>query len=391
MISADKALEIVMGTEIRTGSETVGFAESAGRILAGDVRSDIDMPPFNRSAVDGYACRRTELEFDLTIVETIRAGKEPAVKPGPCECSKIMTGAIVPEGCDFVFMVEDSKILSSGKVIYTGKPLKPNISLKGEDVKAGELVLRKGRLIRPQDIAVMAATGYTQATVAVRPAVGILSTGDELVEPDEKPGKSSIRNSNSWQLLVQSERAGAAPRYYGIAPDNEETTFSMISKALSENHIVLLTGGVSMGDFDFVPAVLKQAGVSILFDQVNVQPGKPTTFGVHPGGVVFGLPGNPVSAFIQFETLVRPLISKMMGHNWKPDEKILPMAVNYERKQSARLGWIPVIINEKNEVVPVEYHGSAHITAFPEADGIIRIEAGNNIIRKGEKVSVRQI
>jgi len=391
MITIEKAYETVMGTGFRTGVETISFETSAGRILAEDIRSDIDMPPFNRSAVDGYACMKSDLEMELEVAEVIRAGKEPVKKPLKGQCSKIMTGAIVPDGCDFVFMIEDSRILPSGKVIYTGKALKPNMSLKGEDVRKGDVVLRKGRLIRPQDIAVMAAVGHVEVRVAVRASVGIISTGDELVEPSGRPEISRIRNTNSYQLAAQAVRAGAVTKYYGIAPDEEDRTYMMISEAISETDVLLLTGGVSMGDFDFVPGVLKRAGVNILFDQVNVQPGKPTTFGVHPSCIVFGLPGNPVSAFIQFELLVRPLLCKMMGNSFRPAQLNLPMGVNYQRKQSSRVAFVPVTINENNEVIPVEYHGSAHITAFPYADGIIRLDPGTEYIKKGEVVIVRQI
>jgi molybdopterin molybdotransferase len=146
-----------------------------------------------------------------------------------------------------------------------------------------------------------------------------------------------------------------------------------------------------MGDFDFVPLVMEQAGVRILFDQVNVQPGKPTTFGIHPKAIIFGLPGNPVSSFIQFELLVRPLISSMMGHHWIPVECKLPMAVDYNRKSSVRLGFIPVTINKNREVVPVPFHGSAHITALTYSDGIIAMKPGTKSFEKGEIVNVRQI
>jgi molybdopterin molybdotransferase len=191
--------------------------------------------------------------------------------------------------------------------------------------------------------------------------------------------------------LAQAERTGAKARYYGIAPDDEEATLNLINTAMDENNIVVLTGGVSMGDYDFVPSVLTKAGVRILFDQVNVQPGKPTTFGVHENCVVFGLPGNPVSAFIQFETLVRPFIYKSMGHDWKPVELRLPMARKFERKAAGRAAWVPVVITETNEAMPSEYHGSAHITAFPYSDGIVPVDAGKSVIEKGEIVSVRQI
>ncbi|MEI6047311.1 MAG: gephyrin-like molybdotransferase Glp [Bacteroidota bacterium] len=391
MISFEEAFGIVMESVFETETETILFSGSDGRILAEDIFSDIDMPPFNRSAVDGYACHRNDLNNDLEVIEVIAAGREPLRSVGKNKCSKIMTGAIVPDGCDIVIMVEDSETLSSGKVRFNCQNPKINVSFKGEDVKTGDKVLRSGKLIKPQDIAVIASVGHINIRVKKMPTVGVISTGDELVEPSASPGTSQIRNSNAYQLLAQIRRAGGKGSYYGIAPDEEDITFEMVQKAISENDIVLITGGVSMGDFDFVPAIMKRAGVNILFDQVNVQPGKPTTFGVHSKAMVFGLPGNPVSSFIQFETLVRPLISKMMGYKWKPVEQNLPMAVKYERKSTVRMGWLPVTITEKMEVMPVNYHGSAHVSALPEADGIFAVKAGEKTIEKGEIVSVRQI
>ena len=391
MITFEEAFKIVIESVFETETETILFTGSAGRILAEDIASDIDMPPFNRSAVDGYACHRVDLNSELEVVEIIAAGKEPVKSVGKNQCSKIMTGAIVPDSCDIVFMVEDSENLPSGRIRFTGKNPKTNISFRGEDVKTGDLVLQHGKLIKPQDIAVMASVGHTNVTVKKMPLVGILSTGDELVEPSGFPAIAQIRNSNAYQLLTQVQRAGGMGRYYGIAPDVENVTFEMIQKAINENDIVILTGGVSMGDFDFVPSVLKRAGVKILFDQVNVQPGKPTIFGVHSKAIVFGLPGNPVSSFIQFETLIRPLINKMMGYDWKPPEQKLPMAVRYQRKSTVRMGWVPVIITENWEVEPVDFHGSAHISALPYSDGIIVVKAGSKCIEKGEIVSVRQI
>ena len=391
MITYEKAFEIVMNSVFETGSETIPFSQSSGRILAEDICSDMEMPPFNRSAVDGYACHRSDLSHDLEIMEVIKAGKEPKMKVGDNQCSKIMTGAIVPDGCDVVIMVEDVEILKSGEIKFTGKDPKRNISFKGEDSKIGDQVLHSGKLIKPHDIAVMASVGHTNVVVRKKPMAAIISTGDELVEPTVVPGISQIRNSNAYQLIAQIERSGGSANYYGIAPDIEEATFNIIQRAINENDIVILTGGVSMGDFDFVPAVLKKAAVKILFDQVNVQPGKPTTFGVHPKAIVFGLPGNPVSSFIQFETLVRPFINLMMGYKWKPTEKKHPMAVRFERKSAIRMGWVPVVIGENGEVKPVDFHGSAHILALPYSDGLISIQAGIGIIEKGEIVSVRQI
>jgi molybdopterin molybdotransferase len=391
MITFEEAFGIVMKSVFKTETETISFISSAGRILAEQVKSDVEMPPFNRSAVDGYACHRKDLKSDLEVLEVIAAGQVPAKVPGENQCSKIMTGASVPEGCDIVIMVEDSVILPSGKVRFEGSDPKTNISFRGEDVRIGDVVLEPCKPIRPQDVAVMASVGHTRVLVKKKPTVGIISTGDELVEPSEIPGISQIRNSNAYQLITQVSRAGGEGKYFGVAPDNEVITYEIIQRAIYESDIVILTGGVSMGDFDFVPAVLRQAGVEILFEQVNVQPGKPTIFGNHSRALVFGLAGNPVSSFIQFETLVRPLINRMMGYEWKSPEQKLPMSVRYERRSALRMGWVPVIITENMEVEPVDFHGSAHLTALPYTEGIISVKAGIKIIEKGELVSVRQI
>jgi molybdopterin molybdotransferase len=261
----------------------------------------------------------------------------------------------------------------------------------GEDIKIGDTVLMSGMLIKPQDIALIASCGFTRVEVARMPRIGVISSGNELVEPRLKPGVSQIRNSNSYQLLAQIKRAGAIGIDYGIVKDDENDTLKVINQAIEENDIVLITGGVSMGDFDFVPAVLERAGVKILFSKINVQPGKPTTFGVHPNSLVFGLPGNPVSSFVQFELLVRPLISKMMGSEFEP--VIMPLAMKnaFSRKNAERLAFLPVFITEPGFVEPVEYHGSAHISALSRADGIIDLPVGKKTIDKGEIVSVRQI
>ena len=156
----------------------------------------------------------------------------------------------------------------------------------------------------------MALAGCTSVKVNKQPVVSVISSGNELVEPSEKPGLSQIRNTNSYQLMAQIERARAIGRYLGIVPDDEALTYNIISQAISQSDVVLITGGVSMGDFDFVPSVLEKAGVKLLFSRINIQPGKPTTFGLHEKALVFGLPGNPVSSFIQFELLVRPCYAK---------------------------------------------------------------------------------
>lgn len=389
MISYEKAHEIVKDHLPSAGRERINFIDSLGRILAEDVKSDMDMPPFDKSAVDGYACRMDDLSMPLKVNEVIQAGSSGRSSISRGECAKIMTGAPVPEGADWVFMVEEATEVDR-QVKFTGKPGKSNISKKGEDIRKGETVLKAGKVLRPQDIAVLATVGATSVFVRTKPKVGIISTGNELVEPHLKPSMSQIRNSNAYQLVAQALRSGAEALYYGVAIDDEEVTYRFILSAIRECEIVLLTGGVSMGDFDMVPGVLKRAGVNILFDSVAVQPGKPTTFGVHEKGMVFALPGNPVSSFVQFELFVRPVIQRSMDPGWMPDVTRLPMAVSYHRKRNDRLAWIPVKISG-GEVHPVEYHGSAHINSLPQADGLIPVPVGVVKLEKGELVDVRQI
>lgn len=391
IISFEKAFETVMNSAFNTGTEVISFTDSLNRVLGEDVKSDIDLPPFNKATVDGFACRKSDLGAELEIIETIRAGMPPEKKISDGQCSRIMTGAAIPDGAEIVFMVEDSNVLPSGKVRYTGSSAKENISVLGEDVKQGDTILKSGKLIRPQDIAVMASAGKTSVIVRKMPVVAVISSGDELVEPSEKPGLSQIRNTNAYQLMAQIQRAGASGKYLGIAGDSKDETYFILKRAISQSNIVIITGGVSMGDFDFVPSVLERAGVNILFSRVNVQPGKPTTFGVHPKALVFGLPGNPVSSFIQFELLVRPLLCKMTGYQWDPMTITLPMENSFSRRSSERRASIPVVITREGLVSPVEYHGSAHISALSLATGIITLPEGKKTIEKGEVVSVRQI
>ena len=391
IITFEEAYEIVMNSAFTTGSEIIPFTDSLNRVIAADIFSDMDMPPFNKATVDGFACKRANLESDLEMIETIPAGTAPGKVVMENQCSKIMTGAPVPDGADMVFMVEDSLILPSGKVRYSGAFTKDNISFRGEDIRNSDIVLKKGKLINPQDIALMALAGNTSVIVSKLPLIAVISSGDELVEPSENPSPAQIRNTNAYQLMAQIKRAGAHGIYYGIARDDEEATSRIIEEAILKSDIVLITGGVSMGDFDFIPSVLKNAGVNILFSRVNIQPGKPTTFGLHPKALLFGLPGNPVSSFIQFELMVRPLLYKMMGYDWEPFTFDLPMEVEYSRRSSDRRAIIPVIITREGRVSPVEYHGSAHISALSLASGVISLPVGKEKFSKGEIVSVRQV
>jgi len=391
MITFEEALRIVTESSFRTGREVVSLEEACGRVLAVPVRSDMDMPPWNKSAVDGYACRHTDLGHELRVLETIAAGAMPLKEVRQGECSRIMTGAAVPAGADYVFMLEDSEELPGGCVRFTGRPGNDNIAKAGEDIMKEQTVLRSGRYIRPQDIAVLAAVGAMQVTVCCRAHVGVISTGNELVEPDCVPAGAQIRNSNSSQLMAQLARAGAIGKYYGIARDEEESITKLMKMALEENDLLLISGGVSFGDFDLVPRVMRALGLTIHFNQVAMQPGKPLTFCTGEKKAVFGLPGNPVSTFLQFEVMVRAFLDRMAGVTEHAPVLQMPLATDYSRKRAERLSWIPCTITPAGEAMPVEYHGSAHITALTTAWGVITIPRGQSWIQKGEIVSVRQI
>jgi molybdopterin molybdotransferase len=372
-------------------TEEIHFSESVGRILAQNVYSDINMPPFDKSAMDGYACRESDLNLDLEIVEVIRAGEAPRERVGKGQCSQIMTGAMVPEGADYVIMVEHTEITDEGKVRFNASKSRSNICILGEDVQKGDQVLDKGTRISVRHIPVLATVGASRIEVFKQPRVAVLATGTELVEPENTPGLSQIRNSNASQMMAQLKSLGLSPVYHGIAPDDEKQTYTMLKKAVEESDILMLSGGVSMGEFDFVPSVLKKLGFELLFEKVAIQPGKPTTFGTGDGKFVFALPGNPVSSFIVFELLAKPFIFKCMGHDWDPLEMRLMAGETMSRKKTVRQSWFPVEINDQGRVVQLDYHGSAHIFALNRAAGIISMEIGQDTIKEGDWVNVRQI
>jgi molybdopterin molybdotransferase len=386
----EEALQIVLDQAFLFEKERVSLVESAGRVLREDVFSDLNMPPFNRSAVDGFACRQADLGMPLEIIETIKAGSFPEKQIGAGQCARIMTGAPVPEGADCVIMVEETEELQDHRIKYLRETTKTNISPFAEDIRAGERVLEKGTFIAPQHIAILAAVGHVNPLVSVKPRVAVIATGDEIVEPHEVPGPSQIRNSNGYQLAAQVAAAGAHPLYLGIAPDNEEETYKAIENALHEADVILLTGGVSMGTYDFVPAILEKAGIEILFKTIAVQPGKPTVFGTKGEKRIFGLPGNPVSSFTIFEILVKPLLWQMMGVKEPFSFKRLPLGAGYTRKRTDRMQWIPVkIIDQK--VYPLEYHGSAHIFSLATAEAIAAISLGITHLSSGDLIDVRPI
>jgi molybdopterin molybdotransferase len=387
MISYEKAFAIIMNSAFTMGAEAVELARSLNRVLASDIQSDIDMPPFNKSAMDGYACRREDLQETLRVIEIIPAGRLPQKSVRKNECSKIMTGAILPGGADCVVNVENTETIEEKIIRITDGIIPDNICYRGEDIKLGDTVLRRGTLILPQHIAVLANAGISRVPVYKKPRISIITTGSELKEPGEALPEGCIRNSNSYQLIGQVQRTFIEPQYLGIAGDTMNSLNRLIRTALKESHIILLSGGVSMGDYDLVPAVLKENGVKILFDRVAMQPGKPMTFGIKDKTAVFAFPGNPVSTFFPFELMAKPFIYKLMGHDYSATINPLIAGADFKRKKTERRAFIPVKI-EKGQVLPVDFHGSAHINALCFAQGIISFPVGVLEIKKGTLIDV---
>ncbi|MEI6211706.1 MAG: gephyrin-like molybdotransferase Glp [bacterium] len=390
MIPFAQAYDIMLQAASLLGTEQVPLIDAAGRILAQDVTADISMPPFDKSAMDGYACRRVDLGRPLTIIETIPAGRMPTLPVGLGQCAKIMTGAPVPRGADCVIMQEYTDAPTPDTIQFNGRTTESNICRAGEDLTCGDLVLRRGARIGPAQLAVLASVGVPCPLVARQPRVAIAATGSELVTAEEKPTGAMIRDSNSVQLHTQVQGVGAIATRLGIIPDTAEALSSAIQHAMPHHDLILLSGGVSTGAFDFVPATLQQCGFELLFESVAMQPGKPMVFGRHPNGVFCcGLPGNPVSTYVVFELLLKPFLLKQMGHVHIPTLAAARMGERFERRRTDRQNTIPVRFQTPDVVVPVTYHGSAHIHAMCAADALLIVPVGVSNIAEGEAVHVR--
>ncbi len=272
---------------------------------------------------------------------------------------------------------------------FTGAQTPDNIFGRAADIRAGQVVLPKGEWINPQHVAVLASVGCARPLVAQRPKVGVIASGDELVPPTARPGPSQIRNSNGSQLGAQLATMGLKARDYGIVKDVASEIDAVLKIALAENDVVIISAGVSVGDFDLVPAALERNGVRLRFEKIAVKPGKPTVFGVWERGYCFGLPGNPVSTFVVFELLVKPFLYRLMGHDYRPRYVQMRLDGPITRKDSDRQSWIPVRITSEETAEPVQYHGSAHLSSLCDAGGLVPIEIGVASVGQGTPVRVR--
>jgi molybdopterin molybdotransferase len=319
MISVSEALATVLGDLPRLGGQQVDLAASHGRVLAENIRSARDVPPFRNSAMDGYAVRAADLTaasprrpVTLRLLEVVGAGSMATRKVESGTTSKVMTGSLLPVGADAVVRLEDTSEDGEGVKFRTRTDVGANVREAGEDVRAGEEVLSRGRLLRAADIGLLASLGVTVVRVARRPRVAILTTGNELVEPGEPLGPGQIVNSNAYALAAAVQECGGEPVMIGIVRDEPERLQAAFADAFSAD-VVLSTGGVSVGSFDYVRRILQALGYQERFWKVAQKPGKPLTFGLRHGVPTFGLPGNPVSSLVCFYLYVGPTLRKMMG------------------------------------------------------------------------------
>lgn len=369
----------------------VPLTQAQGRVLREDIYAAFDTPAFDRSTMDGYAGRRVDLKNLLSVIETIIAGRNPQKKITKNQCAKIMTGAPMPQGADCVAPIEQIKSLDGQTVFCNAAPLTNNIQYAGTDIKKGTLFLKKGKVLRSQDIAVLAATGNFKPLVSRAVRIGIIVSGNELVEPFSKKGKNKIFNSNAYQFYAQAQSLGCGVKYYGIAKDDLKAIVAILRRAKKENDLLLICGGVSMGDYDFVPQAVAAAGFKIIFHKIKIRPGKPLLFAKSEKCFCFGVPGNPVSAFVVFETLIKEFILKLQGADLKKNSRVMTLAKTIIRREAKHLSWMPVSFDKNNAVSPVKYYGSGHLSVLLKAQGLLEFPSGVLKLNKGAKVNVRPI
>lgn len=391
------ALKIVLSKTKPLESEVVQFDRALDRVLADDVVSEVYVPPFDRSAVDGYAVRAADTfgasdlkPVNLRIMGSVDIGVASKIQMRKGDAVKIMTGASLPKGSDAVVMVEHTR--AKGKNIAVSAPVTPgkNVSEKGEDVKAGEIVLGRGRLLRPQDVGMLASIGKTRVRVSRMPEVTILATGSELRKPGELLGRAEVADINSYSLAAAVENFGGLSHRLGIVPDEPGELKQALRKAISCN-MVLASGGSSVGEHDIVPDVIAELG-ELFFHGVAIRPGGPTAFGIIKSKPVFALPGFPVSSLIAFDMLVGPALRQMQG---LPADRGYPkVRARLARKVSSTLGRADIvrvgIRSKEGELLadPIRVTGSSVLSSMTKADGFVVVPEDVEGFDEGEIVEV---
>ena len=400
MIGVDEALQQVLLHTTVLGDEQVSLADCVGRHLAHDVLSDMDSPPHDKSMVDGYAVQATDLREDraeLKILEEVTAGAVPTHEVLPGSTTRIMTGAPIPPGADAVVMIERGVMdparpnhVQLQDHVVRGQHIMPQATV----MRTGETVLTAGTRIRPSEVGLLAEVGAADVPVTRVPQVAILSTGNELVPPDVKPGPGMIRNSNGPMLHALATQAAAVPLPLGVAADTPDALEHAVQQGLAAD-ILLLSGGVSAGVLDLVPATLTKLGVQQVFHKVQLKPGKPLWFGVTTETpsptLVFGLPGNPVSGLVCFELFVRPALQKLQGAPSPQLKTSTAQLLASQQVKGGRETYLPGnmrIQDDQPRVTPVPWQGSADQRAFSHANCLIRFAPRDTRYEQGELVPV---
>ena len=395
MIPISEAFEIIKRGTFSLAAETIDLNESIGRVLAEEILADMDLPPFDRSQMDGFAVKFEEtrnVPVKLKIIGESVAGKGFDAKMKRGEAVRIMTGARVPSGADAVQKVENTCETDKNIVeILDAAKLKQNIIKRGEEIKKGERIFAKGERISENMIASIASFGYAKVKVSRKPKVGILSTGSEIVDISEKPAKDQIRNSNSIMLEAFAKKAGAETKVLPIARDEISNLKSQILKALKTNDVLLITGGVSVGDYDFTKPALRELGAEIFFEKVSLKPGKPTVFAKLNDKLIFGLPGNPVSVAVTFYLFVRTALLKMQSAQDLELKKGTAVVSEKIKGAKERDSFLPVSVatdaRGNLSVESLRFGGSSNFIQFARANALIFVPQ-NSSFQSGDVAQI---
>lgn len=394
MITVDEALNIVLDSVEPLGDESVALTDARRRVLAEDLFADLDLPPFDRARMDGYALRSTDAAtapVSLKVIGEIAAGASYDGELHTGEAIKIFTGAPVPRGADAVQKVEVTE--REGDFVNIHEAVKPRqfITQRASEVREGEKVAGSGRTIGAAELAALASFGYASVRVGRRPRVAVISTGSELVDVAHKPVGAQIRNSNCYTIAAYGEAAGAMVQNLGTVEDSLPATRTALQRAAEANDIIITSGGVSMGDYDLVKAALKELGAEIYFDQVSIRPGKPTVFARRGQTYFFGLPGNPVSTSVTFNVFARPAIRRLQGAS----DPLLPTVTatlsHSIKDASNRRSYLPahLFIREGRAFAEsLKWGGSSDLVAFMKANALIIVREDTHAIAEGETVEV---
>jgi len=409
MLSVTEARERILSHFQNTASENIPLIASVNRVLAADIAAAHDLPHFNNSSMDGFAVRsvdsstaaaaspwRSPLQITLSVVADIPAGSAPTVTIGQGQAARIMTGAQLPDGADAVIPVEDTDFNDRAagqpapkKVTFT-RVVKPgeNVRPRGMDLHSGDVVLKKGHVLKPQDLGLLSMLGFANIQAHKKPRIALLSTGDELLNVDEPLTAGKIHDSNSYALAALIENTGAEVLRLGIAKDTRESVESLLQKAVHENaDLIVSSAGVSVGAFDFVKEVIESNG-RLDFWRVNMRPGKPLAFGEYHGKPFIGLPGNPVSAFVGFEVFVRPVLEKLSGQ-LNGNRLTVKVRCGEEIESDGRESYLRAKIRNENGVriaTLTGHQGSGNLLSLVQADALLIIPAGVKCVPVSQEV-----